>query len=39
MAKAFHPAPEAQTLGDNIVTPIEFGEAGFIRPHGEIIKF
>ena len=39
MVKAFHPVPEAQTLGDNIVTPIEVGEAGFIRPHGEIIKF
>ena len=39
MAKAFHPAPEADNLGDNIVTPIEVGEAGFIRPHGEIIKF
>lgn len=39
MAKVFYPHPEAQTIGDDVVTPVEVGPAGYLKPHGEIVKF
>lgn len=39
MVKAFHPNPEAMSIGDDVVTPIEVGPAGYLRPHGERVTF
>ena len=39
MVKAFHPNPEAMSIGDDVVTPVEVGPAGYLRQHGEIVTF